>query len=120
MLIGEKIEAIRKALGIERQGDMAKSLGLEQGSYSDIVRGKTKKISGSVIKLLEVVHGINVDYLNGTSENMFQNSSNLVQEPAVIYKTTCEKELLEIKHLKNEIDLLREQIGLYKMLLNKK
>lgn len=49
--VNERIHAFRKSLG-HTQEEMADLLGIQQGSYSDIERGKVANISGSILILL--------------------------------------------------------------------
>lgn len=119
MLIGEKLEFIRKKFGIQSQTEMAKSLGLEQGSYSDIVRGKTKKISGPIARLLEIQYQVNIDSLSDEtqgSDTLFTTKKHMnvlmqVAEDQAGYTT---KQDMEIKLQREIIDALRESNELYK------
>lgn len=109
MSIGEKLEKIRMQLNITKQAEMAKSIGLEPGSYNDIVRGKTKKLSGSVILVLELRHNVNTDYLTGKSSLMFkpiEENVSLVEDRKEQYKHA--KQTDEVNKEAVEIKLLRE------------
>jgi len=75
--LSERMIFIRKSLGLN-QTIFAQSLGLQQGSYSDIERGRVKTLSESVIRLLQLNYNINRDWLTGKSEVM----SVLNTEPA--------------------------------------
>ena len=66
---GQRLKAVRKKIGLTQE-EMADVLGLKQGSYSDIERGKTKEISGGTKKILENEYGVNIDYLYRKSESM--------------------------------------------------
>lgn len=50
---------------------MATSLGLKQGSLSDIERGKTKGLSTAVSSLLKQIYFIDTEYFYHNSEKMF-------------------------------------------------
>lgn len=49
MEIGDRIKKIRKTLNV-KQSEMAEKLGLQQGSLSDIERGRVKNVTDRVIK----------------------------------------------------------------------
>lgn len=123
MLIGEKLEHIRKVFKIKTKSEMASILGLEHGSYSDITRGKTKKISGSVAKLLEILFCVNVDNLNNDREKL----ENLFVKKSIIHKkygfavdhapdsdSLSEKDKAELIMLREMTSVLRESNVLYK------
>lgn len=57
----ERLRAFRKGLGIN-QTDFAQSLGIKQGSYSDIERGKVG-ISGDIMKVLVRKYHLNLLWL---------------------------------------------------------
>jgi transcriptional regulator with XRE-family HTH domain len=65
----ERLKLIRKALGYN-QLDFALSIGLTQGGYSDIERGKNG-ISGKVKLMLINIHKININYLEKNQGEMF-------------------------------------------------
>jgi len=67
--LSERMIFIRKHLGLS-QTIFAESLGLKQGSYSDIERGRVKTLSESVIRLLQLNYNINKDWITGESEMM--------------------------------------------------
>lgn len=62
MTINERIVLLREKLDI-KQSDMSVSIGLKQGSLSDIERGKTKKVTERVINDICRVYGVNKDWL---------------------------------------------------------
>lgn len=74
-MINERLKAIRQALGMN-QSVFAESIGLKQGSYSDMESGKTKSITKQTIMLVSMIHNINIDYLYEKSEDMYRNSIN--------------------------------------------
>lgn len=128
MLVGEKLDTIRKALKLSK-GNMAESIGLEGGSYSDIIRGKTKGISKSVSKLLELVHCVNLDYLNSDSQEMFCDRETIFKKYNIITPggentKLSEKEvdhLTEKLYYANELnDALKKQIAQNEIILNLK
>ncbi|SDH54302.1 DNA-binding transcriptional regulator, XRE-family HTH domain [Pedobacter terrae] len=65
----ERLKLIRKALGYS-QLDFAQSIGLTQGGYSDIERGKNG-LSGKVKLMLINIHKININYLEKNQGEMF-------------------------------------------------
>lgn len=50
---------------------MAKSLGIKQGSLSDIERGKTAGLSKRISTLLRMIYRVDIDYLYNSSDEMF-------------------------------------------------
>lgn len=56
---------------------MAESLGIKQGSLSDIERGKIMGLSKRLRTLLEVTHKANIDYLFNNSDEMFLKEGEL-------------------------------------------
>nr|WP_181718650.1 helix-turn-helix transcriptional regulator [Pedobacter sp.]QJS06230.1 transcriptional regulator, XRE family [Pedobacter sp.] len=65
----KRLRLIRKALGYN-QNDFAKSIGLTQGGYSDIERGKNG-ISKQIKQMLVLVHKINLAFLEKEKGEMF-------------------------------------------------
>lgn len=123
MLIGEKLEYIRKRFNIQTQSEMAKTLGLEQGSYSDIVRGKTKKISGPLGRILEILYNVDIDSLSDESkgiDDLFKINreiavnTHMVAEEHSPYLRTETKDQMEIRMLHEMVDSLRESNSLYR------
>ena len=70
----ERLRIIRKNANLSQE-EFAHSLGLKQGSYSDIERGKTKGISETILKLLSRTYQINKDWLLTGEGEMFDVSS---------------------------------------------
>lgn len=62
MEVFDRLRLVRKHLGLS-QSNFAESLGLKQGSYSDIERGRTKSVSDGVIKLISNIYNIDGDWL---------------------------------------------------------
>jgi transcriptional regulator with XRE-family HTH domain len=58
MEVADRLRVVRKKLGFT-QSEFAQGLGLKQGSYSDIERGRIKNFSESLLMLLELNFGIN-------------------------------------------------------------
>lgn len=70
-MVHERLKAVREALNMT-QAIFAQSLGLKQGSYSDIEKGKTKTpVTPQTELILKHVHNVNIEYLYGKSEKMF-------------------------------------------------
>jgi transcriptional regulator with XRE-family HTH domain len=70
-MVHERLKAVREALNMT-QAIFAQSLGLKQGSYSDIEKGKTKTpVTPQTELILKHVHNVNIEYLYGNSEQMF-------------------------------------------------
>lgn len=75
------LKSIRQKLGMN-QADFAKSIGLEQGSYSGIESGRKGNITKQTAMLLEMVHNVNMEYLSGSSDEMFLKNK---QDTNVLY-----------------------------------
>lgn len=69
-----RLKQVREALELN-QGEFAETLGLKQGSYSDIERGKNG-VSGSVKQLLFSVHNVNSTWFESGQGNMFTKPSS--------------------------------------------
>ena len=66
----ERLKQIRNHLGLSQE-KFAASLGLKQGSYSDIERGKVKSLSESGMMLLKITYNINPDWVANENGSMF-------------------------------------------------
>lgn len=76
--VSDRLRIIRNALG-KSQVEFAQALGLKQGSYSDIERGRTKNMSESVLNLLSIKYSVNIDYLlNGEGEMFIENQTPIL------------------------------------------
>lgn len=120
---GELLDQIRQNKGWTK-AKMARSIGLEPGSYSDIIRGKTKGISQTVMKVLEVVHNVNLEFLSGKDKNMYKNDLKIqtAEDPAANYgnkKQITEVELIELKALRELVNVYRKANALYEKDNNK-
>jgi transcriptional regulator with XRE-family HTH domain len=114
---GERLDKIREQKGWTKS-KMAESIGLEPGSYSDIVRGKTKGISKAVLKLLEIVHNVNLEFLSGVEANMYKSEPQITiaEDPKTSYgqkKQLTNSELIELKALRELVDVYRKSNALY-------
>ena len=81
MEIGDRLRQLRRHIGIN-QIDFAHSIGLKQGSYSDLERGKSG-LSNHVKNALFEKYKVNIDWLLNGDGNMFEktnieNQSNTV------------------------------------------
>lgn len=77
MEISERLRLLRIKLEMSQE-DFAESIGLKQGSYSDIERGRTKNISGPIIKIIEILYGVNSEWLiKGEGELFIGKSVNI-------------------------------------------
>lgn len=66
---------IREKTGLS-QLEFAKSIGLEQGSYSGLESGKKGSLTKQTALLLKLVYRVNMDYLYGVSDKMFEDDSS--------------------------------------------
>ncbi|MET3114597.1 transcriptional regulator with XRE-family HTH domain [Pedobacter sp. CG_S7] len=114
-----QLKKIRKALGLN-QNDFANSIGLTQGGYSDIERGKNG-ISGTVKKMLILVHHINITFLDGKGE-MFYIEMPTDETELSISSTPMGSDTKDstIALLQADIDRLKAERDLYIELLNSK
>jgi transcriptional regulator with XRE-family HTH domain len=118
----ERLKLIRKALGYNQE-DFAQSIGLTQGGYSDIERGKNG-LSGKVKLMLINIHKINIDYLDNKQGEMFYIETP-PDQPEVINASSDPNETLDTKErmielLKSDIKRLNAERNLYIELLQSK
>lgn len=118
----DRLKEIRKYLGYNQE-DFAASLGLTQGGYSDIERGKNG-ISGKIKLLLVKVHKINITFLEQGLGQMFYIETP-PDQPEVIKATADPNEAPDTKDkqielLKLEIKRLNAERALYIELLQSK
>ena len=83
MEIGDRLRQLRRHLGVN-QCDFAESIGLKQGSYSDIERGRSG-LSNHVKMSLSEKYNVNIDWLVNGDGDMFtgepkevNSSSNII------------------------------------------
>lgn len=116
----ERLKKIRKTLGLN-QKDFGNSIGLTQGGYSDIERGKNG-ISGTVKKMLILVHKINLAYLEKEKGGMFYiETPNDDPEPTLPSNSSdndAKDKTIEL--LKADISRLMAERNLYIELSNSK
>lgn len=114
-----QLKKIRKALGLS-QKEFANSIGLTQGGYSDIERGKNG-ISGTVKKMLILVHHINITFLDGKGE-MFYIEMPTDEPELSISSTPLDSDTKDttIELLQADINRLKAERDLYIELLNTK
>lgn len=115
----QRLKIVRKALDLH-QKDFAESIGLTQGGYSDIERGKNR-VSARIKLYLGQFHHINMDWLETGEGEMFSASigeieKNLIRfrKPADLSPEEIEKLQMELEHQKAEIFRAQSEINLYK------
>ncbi|RYX87851.1 XRE family transcriptional regulator [bacterium] len=118
----KRLRKIRKVLGYS-QADFAKSLGLTQGGYSDIERGKNG-VSNRIKKILINLFKININYLENEQGEMFYIDTPQ-DLPEVVNTTVSQLEALDTKDtqiqlLKAEIRRLNSERDLYLQLIETK
>ncbi|SDM83760.1 helix-turn-helix domain-containing protein [Pedobacter antarcticus] len=118
----ERLKLIRKALGYS-QLDFAQSIGLTQGGYSDIERGKNG-ISGKVKLMLINIHKVNISYLDDKRGEMFYIETP-PDQPEVVNTTNDPNEASDTKDrmielLQADIKRLNSERDLYIELLQAK
>lgn len=115
----ERLKLIRKTLGYNQE-DFAPTIGLTQGGYSDIERGKNG-LSGKVKLMLVNVHKVNLSYLEKNQGGMFYIDTP-PDEPEVEtlnldLGATLDKKDRTIELLKADIKRLNAERQLYLDLL---
>jgi len=79
MKVGDRLRQLRRHLGVN-QCDFAESIGLKQGSYSDIERGRSG-LSNHVKMSLSEKYNVNIDWLVSGEGNMFINEFEEFDSP---------------------------------------
>jgi|GEM_PF-1594293 transcriptional regulator with XRE-family HTH domain len=76
--IGLRLREYRKDSG-KTQGKFGESLGLTQGGYSDLERGKNN-LTARIKYMLEEIYNINIDYLETGQGERYRQVEELVSE----------------------------------------
>lgn len=97
----ERLKFIRKFLNLNQE-QFASSLGLTQGGYSDIERGKNN-ISNKTKLSLKSVYNINLHWLETGSGEMFAVDIEEDSDGAYFF------EVEHFDHLKEEVEKLRNE-----------
>lgn len=97
----ERLRIIRKSLNLNQE-QFASSLGLTQGGYSDIERGKNN-ISNKTKLSLKSVYNINLHWLETGSGEMFAVDIEEESDEANFF------EVEHLEHLKDEVEKLRNE-----------
>lgn len=97
----ERLRIIRKSLNLNQE-QFASSLGLTQGGYSDIERGKNN-ISNKTKLSLKSVYNINLHWLETGSGEMFAVDIEEESDEANFF------EVEQLEHLKDEVEKLRNE-----------
>lgn len=97
----ERLRIIRKSLNLNQE-QFASSLGLTQGGYSDIERGKNN-ISNKTKLSLKSVYNINLHWLETGSGEMFAVDIEEESDKANFF------EVEHLEHLKDEVEKLRNE-----------
>lgn len=113
---------IRDKLGLS-QSEFAKSIGLEQGSYSGLESGKKGSLTKQTALLLNLVHGVSMDYLYKGEGDIFElrqpvhkvkiEESSTNMECMPVEASCSEFEILQ----KKVIGLLEENLALQKKVI---
>jgi phage repressor protein C with HTH and peptisase S24 domain len=75
----DRLKILRNYLGLN-QTDFAESLGLKQGSYSDLERGRNKALSESVMKLIQINYNVNTEWLATGEGSMLLTDGKIVED----------------------------------------
>lgn len=97
----ERIKIIRKSLNLNQE-QFASSLGLTQGGYSDIERGKNN-ITNKTKLSLKKVYKINLHWLETGSGEMFAVDIEEENDEVNFF------EVDQFEHLKREVEKLRNE-----------
>lgn len=110
--VHEKLRMIRNALGYKNQSLFAETIGLSQGGYSDIERGKNK-LTPKIRILLKRVHNINIDFLDNKSDIMFLEGDSKEALLDEIRRITEDNEFLSelVKSQQKTIELLQNKLN---------
>ena len=104
MELSERLRYYRKSIGLTQE-DFANKLGIKQGSYSDIERGKVKKLSDSVFALLKMVYNLNPNWvLRGEGEMIIGTRPEEAPPDRLTYLMDKEAKLIA------KIEMQRERI----------
>lgn len=108
----EKLRMIRDALGYKNQFIFGETIGLSQGGYSDIERGRNK-LTPKIRILLKRVHNVNLDFLDNKSDIMFLEGDSKEALLEKIRKITEDNEFLMklVKSQQQTIDLLQNKLN---------
>lgn len=100
----ERLKIARKKLGFS-QVYFSEALGIKQGSYSDIERGKVKDISESLLLILDMKFGINPEWLKTGRGEMLDTAlhGKLLSPDADNDCLSCKEKDKEIQRLKDEL-----------------
>lgn len=110
--IGRRLRAFRESLNV-RQSDFAESIGLKQGSYSDIERGKIS-LSSTVIRNIVKNYKLNINWVFTGEGNMttIKDCASIVQStPNHVHLMPDHVHLIEQKRSKNILVPIKAQAG---------
>lgn len=121
----QRLKIFRKSLNLN-QKDFGESLGLTQGGYSDIERGKNG-VSNRIKIFLHQIHSLNIHWLetgegemlSATIDELGKNFISL-RKDGNFNQEEKEKLLLEIEKQKSENFKLNAELELYKDLCSSK
>lgn len=121
MTENQRLKIVREFLK-KNQVDFATSIGLTQGGYSDIERGKNN-VSGKIKILLKREHHVNISWLESGDGEMFlpMNETQEAKELQLILSLQSEIEKLqkEVNQLASENSQYREQADSMNQLIEK-
>lgn len=96
--VNERIKSIRKSLGLS-QLKFATSLGLTQGGYSDIERGRNN-LSGDIKIKLSTLYRVNIGFLEDGKGEMF-NMPKEVKDPSL--ESDTKDKIIEMLNSEREL-----------------
>lgn len=114
--MNERFKEIINAIGLKNK-ELAKELGVTPAAVSDIVNGRVKKISGSLLIILEIKYKVNPTWLLTGEGKMFIPKSSSVTKGAEIKEPG---ELEGIKGGAEEIDVDIDHVKWFRKLSRKK
>lgn len=113
---------IRERLGLS-QSEFARSIGLEQGSYSGLESGKKGSLTKQTALLLNLVYGVSMDYLcDGVGEifelKLSAHKIKTEESPIMTGNMSVEASRTELDILqKKVVELLEENMALQKKVI---
>ena len=99
----ERLKTVRKALGLS-QVELAKVLGIKQGSYSDVERGRADVgVSNSIKLILKDKYRVNIDFISTGKGDMFLSKTK---------ESIVKKDTITIEG--HELDFTSVEMAIYK------
>lgn len=101
----ERVKMVRQKLGLN-QVEFADNLGIEQGSLSDIERGRVKAVSMGVKRALKECFSVNIDWLETGKGEMFLPVGHITEAA-----NTPETIASRIKKIREQLKMNQTEFG---------